>query len=289
MATVLNVREKPEGGGFLPRVDAEPSIVRAATVIVLVHGFNNSRREAAEQYDAIGRSLPAIEAAGQLCAFFWPGDKSWGPVSSLGYSMEIAPARKAGALLADFLAGVTPPGPWPLRVVLVCHSLGCRVGLEAIARSMSLRSPVEFDACLMAAAVPAGFVDADGRLRPGAEAARRTLVLFSTADRVLGVAFRIGEAFAFEGWFPEAVGWAGAPAGFWGPAAVSMTGYRHNDYWRGREAASRLAGLLGLAFARETGRRGLPVGQVDRAGRIPAANLGARRVPEFARHLPVRG
>jgi hypothetical protein len=275
----LNVREKDVGGGLLPRVDAPSSVITASTMLILIHGYNNTRKEAVSDYDSFVRQAPALEVSGQVCAFFWPGDRAWGPVSSASYALEITPAKASAALLGEFLAAVSPPGPWPLRVVLICHSLGSRVGLELVARAADSQTAVEFHACLMAAAVPVPFVEEDGRLRDAAEALRRVLVLYSRSDRVLGVAFRVGEALALEGWFPEAVGWAGAPSGLWGPAAVPMPGYGHSSYWPGQETVARVAAFLGRAEPYEVRGRALLSQDRPPARETLSSTIDSRSLP----------
>jgi hypothetical protein len=283
MLSSLSVREKDVGGGLLAAVDVPPSVITASTMVVLIHGYNNTRQDAATDYESFARQTPALGTAGQVCAFFWPGDRAWGPVSSASYPVEIKPAKASAALLAGFLSAVVPPGPWPLRVILICHSLGSRVGLELMAQAFDSEAAMEFQACLMAAAVPVRFVEECGPLRRPAEALRRVLVLHSRSDLVLGVAFRVGETLAFEGWFPEAVGWAGGPSGFWGPAAVSMPGYGHASYWPRQETAARVTTFLGKAGPREV-PNSVPLSQAAPIARTtPSAAIGTRSLPIPAR------
>ncbi len=286
MRSNLSVRERDVGGGLLPRVDVPPSVITASTAIIFIHGYNTTKKDAETEYDTFIHHAPSLETAGQACAFFWPGDRAWGPVSSASYPLEIKPAKASAALLAEFLAAVVPPGPWPLLVVLICHSLGCRVGLELVARTVGLEPAIDFRACLMAAAVPVRFVEERGALRRAADALRRVLVLYSRADLVLGVAFRVGEALAFEGWFPEAVGWAGAPSGLWGPAAVPMPGYGHGSYWPRQETATQVTAFLGRAGPHEIRGRALLCRDTPAARGTPLSAIDLRSLPRAGRDFP---
>ena len=60
MRSNLSVRERDVGGGLLPGVDVPPSVITASTVLVFIHGYNNTRKDAEGDYEALMRLAPAL-------------------------------------------------------------------------------------------------------------------------------------------------------------------------------------------------------------------------------------
>jgi hypothetical protein len=161
----------------------------------------------------------------------------------------------------------------------VAHSLGCRLTLELLQRFLQSMQQIQVvfgPVSLMAAAVPVGTAQRDGELG-GVIQAVKSQVLYSTADRVLQLAFPIGETAARDGFFPQAVGRHGNPS-VWSSPTLRMN-YAHGDYWPGKESASAVAAFLGapvhpLPMENAIAMHETPVsdGVVDR-GLPPAGDL----------------
>lgn len=283
----LSVRGRPVGGPVARDVTPPPERLPlvSSRLVLLIHGYNNTEADARSSYDTFLKTidLPGNALVGLVCAFFWPGDAAWGGLSGLSYPIEIGTARDAAGALHRFLARLRAPGGWPIEVVLVGHSLGCRLVLELASRFVSAGRPGSLRyraACLMAAAVPVPLMES--ALRPAAVAIERTVVLHSTRDTVLRFAFPIGETAAGEGFFPRAVGRYGEPrTGLWSERA-EMQGYEHGDYWARRESAEAVAGLLGLTVPRRPAAaslvpaRGLPLPGGIASRRVRERSISAR-------------
>jgi hypothetical protein len=280
-AVVLSARTEKKGGDVAERVWVKQGALAHPTrITLLVHGYNDPEDEALASYaEFLAHSgLDGTLAAGQVCEFVWPGDKRWGVLSAAAYPFEIGKARESAARLYEFLKGVQTANGWPLEVQLVCHSLGNRLLLELLERWLDDGSPpaLRFTACsLMAAAVPVPMVEDGGALGPAAGAPGKTLVLYSGSDAVLHWAFPPGETAAGEGFFPQAIGRAGEPAGRWSERA-QMAGYGHGDYWPGADSAKSVLAFLGGAPERALPEAAIP----EHALPEPAA-IGSRELPQW--------
>lgn len=283
MARALSVRAAAAGGPVAPEVQPRDFVPLRSRLTLLVHGYNNTQGAADQAYGAFLQlsGLESLPGAGQVCRFFWPGDARLGPLSFLSYPTELAPALESGARLHDFLQRLPVPGGWPLEVVLVCHSLGNRVGLEILRACLEAGNPggLRFPlACFMAAAVPVFRLEPGGSLERPARLASPSLVLCSRSDLVLTWAFPLGQTAAGDGFFPRAMGRGGEPgAALWGQAPVPMLGFGHSDYWTRLESAQQVVAHLGKAVARELPQSGiaprrLPEGAPRRSRELPNAN-----------------
>lgn len=263
----IDQREDDEGGRVLvpaaPRWRRPPGIAQdQRELLVLVHGFNNRRAEAAAAYAGLREQQRSLLGEPFFAAFeaalgddFWPGDADWGLfdfADALVYPQAVQTARdEVAPTLADYLRT-----RGDVQVVhFLAHSLGCRVALEAIGElAQHGGGPPVGKVCLMAAAVPVAMLCPGGRLEPALAHARETLVLYSPDDAVLAGAFPPGQtlAGAGEGFFPEAVGHAGSV-----PAAAvqreQIVGAGHGHYWghadttAARQAAEAVCHFFGFA------------------------------------------
>ena len=105
-----------------------------------------------------------------------------------GANQAVAAARAGGA-----------------RVAFVGHSLGCRVAMRAaqrLVRGVRVEKPTLDRLCLMAAAIDSDSLSKDESTsyRDVAEKADRIAVLASQEDRVLQVAYRMGDS--VQSWWP---------------------------------------------------------------------------------------
>ncbi|MSP48377.1 MAG: DUF726 domain-containing protein [Alphaproteobacteria bacterium] len=226
----------------------------ARNVLLLVHGFNNNRQAADSAFDALIHNLSGAMGPGNreldaLARFQWPGDAAVGPwpaMDFLGYPVDIERAREAAARLAAFLLDMlaTRGGQAPARLVIVGHSLGCRLILEAFDSLSGLGEPIRIDLlCMFAAAVPVALTEAGRRLATPPVASHRLLKCYSERDWVLRLTFPAGQTLArVMGIEPEAylepVGLHGNPTGFGTPR---RTQNGHGDYWADTELAGVLA------------------------------------------------
>ena len=137
------------------------------------------------------------------------------------------------------------------QVVLVAHSLGCRVALECLAEIRAQgddwTGAKVVATCLMAAAVPTPLCTAPGAYDTTLSDCCET-VLYSTHDRVLTTCFRPGQSLYGEK--GQAVGYEGMPSGRWNCLLHKgkNTAVGHGDYWTNGVVAHYLGGVLGGVY-----------------------------------------
>jgi hypothetical protein len=265
---LCDLRVAPEGGGVRAPATARATLDQLARrrCAFMVHGFNNHAGEAAHAYNGFrvqqlarvpGLSELALDR--RLADVHWPGDADWwGPTDQLDflvYPLAVAHARESAEQLAALIQHELPA----LEVVdFVGHSLGCRVILETLQRLHDAAVPVHVGrVVLMAAAVPADFLEPGGRFH---ELLWTLLgdgtvieVLHSNADTVLRYAFPAGQALAGEPSL-HALGLGGPSPLVPGYHATvhdeQIAGAGHGDYWghAGTAAAHRASALAGEAL-----------------------------------------
>jgi hypothetical protein len=188
----------------------------------------------------------------------WPGDavRFEGKRIYVVLPQGIYPSRvnhvvKWGAKLGTWLAECQAPAGGPCELVLVGHSLGCRLLLEALSTFPDPKRAGTNQIRLlmmMAAAVPVAHLKPGGRLRRAAEKAHQRDVMHSLNDGVLRFAFPPGQQaaeFGVGGLKPEAVGRKGNPhQGLW--TLEKSLGVPHGGYWKNPRTAHRLLQLLGI-------------------------------------------
>lgn len=242
----LSVRVEPERGGAVRPEVLDPAGVGTRAIrhlLILVHGFNNSRSAAEASFDRmIERLKPGLLASRvapeAVARFQWPGNAAVGPFAALdflGYPVDIERARDSavsfGRYLSDYVASAAPGS----RVSLIGHSLGCRLLLEMFARHLrAAPGGAGIDVvCLMAPAVPVDLATSGAPLAGTAATARVMLKAFSANDAVLRFAFPSGQLLAVAmniepAFYDEAVGLHGNPAGYGVPLP---TANGHGAYW----------------------------------------------------------
>ncbi|MEV4512282.1 alpha/beta hydrolase [Dactylosporangium sp. NPDC049525] len=254
---------------------------RSHRAVIMIHGFANSPAVAEQSYERLVAALSDNlwpTRPDRLAGFFgfhWPGDHRLPVVTQLSYATRVPAATASGQALGRLLADL----PRTTEVILVAHSLGCRVLLAALEWLMSQASGHGArisGVYLLAAAVPVGECASPQRF-----AARhpdsRYVVLHSHRDRVLGLTFGPGQ-FLFER-IAQAVGRYGAPDGDRWDQRVA-TGLGHSGYWRSPLIAERVARAVS-----PFGLHLLPVlpsytGVVDEEAWQPLVNeLDARHLP----------
>jgi pimeloyl-ACP methyl ester carboxylesterase len=176
----------------------------------------------------------------------WPGDKALYFGGPAAYPWLKNVAVDTGEALFQSVMAEHAVGRGSEELIIVAHSLGCRVTLEFLERLHRAGRPARLRrvvVILMAAAVP---VEMDTLIRRAVSASDSVVVLHSSSDWALKLWFRFGQTFAGEGHMPEAIGLNGLPhdpgwAGDW-----QMIGFGHSDYWVSNETAE----IIGLALRR---------------------------------------
>jgi pimeloyl-ACP methyl ester carboxylesterase len=218
--------------------------------ILLIHGYNVDESEGqnsmAQLRSALIEGCSALER--QILTVTWPGNASWLKGGSATYSRKVPVAAKAGRLLCQAILSEAEWGLGTRQLVVVAHSLGCRLTLEFLSHlSRAFRPPglEKVVVILMAAAVPI-------HLTPLLDAARSNadeiIVLHSTDDKVLRKWFKIGEPLTPEKRYVEAVGFAGNPHVPPWSYHRRMMGYDHDSYWTGAATADVIGERLSASF-----------------------------------------
>lgn len=201
--------------------------------ILLVHGYNVAERDGqssmAQLRSALTEGCPSL--ASQIMTITWPGNESWLRGGPAAYFAKVDVARQAGKLLCETIVSEHAAGLGSHELVIVAHSLGCRLTLEFLRHLNRLERPDRLQTVvvvLMAAAVP---VELDELFEAAHHNADQIVVLHSTDDKVLRRWFRLGQTVAGEGRFPEATGYAGNPHTPTWFFEKQMVGYDHGHYW----------------------------------------------------------
>jgi pimeloyl-ACP methyl ester carboxylesterase len=260
------------GGGqarYKPLGSEEVTQIRSR-LILLIHGYNTSQDDANAHYarfeDFLRRSADGW--ADDLCAVHWPGDESSRFASTLAYQSKVRMAELVGAALADFCAKKRTAWATPPRLIIVAHSLGCRLTLETLLQlAHNANSSLKVEVVLMAAAVPSSLVEAQGKLLPALSRVGQSLVLFSPADRTLQRPFTLMQARLGEP--GEAVGLNGAPEESWTERREMPEGYGHRRYWKDPEVVNLIARWLGAPVMSERPFRLLPLYEIAEEVGLP--------------------
>jgi hypothetical protein len=254
----LSVRSDASGGEVLPQIEGSLGAY-GSQIVFLFHGYNDSFAVASASYAAFLQNFPATanpltdkwKPAIHKC--FWPGDKSWGPVSFASYALELQPAKDSAKTFAYFLESLPAPGG-VLDIYFIAHSLGNRVVLELLNALQNAKAAIQFKGfCMMAAATPVALVESNGYLFRASKLSSTRRTLFSEADTVLHFAFPLGETAALEGFFPTAIGRFGQPQSNWTAEAEMFTtagpGYKHGDYWSDANTIPQISAFFGIPTA----------------------------------------
>lgn len=251
-----------EEGAIVPSADTYRSPNGRRRIYLLVHGFNNTPDQANESYTAFRERLEGAigpKLTEEIWEFYWPGyEESYTqiltvrtgrkPASSLitafFYYKQVPKAIRYGKLLGDYILQLHSELQ-ETEVILIGHSLGCRLILEALAhierRAPRWKVPAVL---LMAAAVPESAVDLGGALRAGVEFCPNRFALFSHRDWVLWACFPAGQLQAGDGGpAPKAVGWRGGPEGCW--TGRQRTHLFHGEYWENEVTTPSVVRLFG--------------------------------------------
>lgn len=219
--------------------------------ILLVHGYNVEERggqnSMAHLRSALAEGCPKLER--EILTVTWPGNASWLKGGPAAYFAKVPVAKGAGRLFGEHFAAEFRNRGGPRQLVIVAHSLGCRLTLEFLSHLNRATRPPRLKkviAILMAPAVPVELHDLLESARSNADS---LIILHSKDDKVLKRWFRLGQTVAREGRFPEAIGFAGNPHNPPWSYHRRMQGYDHGDYWTGQPTADVIGEQLGKYFS----------------------------------------
>lgn len=206
---VLDLRERDVGGavtaghlylddGTGPRdadgatLPAFTSVTRGREVVVLLHGYNNTRQQGHDSLVRFAQFLGTAGVTALMLAVLWPGD---GWAKALTYPFEGKDADDSAESLVKWIGSHVDQRA---RISLIAHSLGCRVAMrtaQLLAERQNSGTPGLGRVCLMAAAIDNDCLGREGVTcyRRGTLATERMAVLASEEDRVLGFAFPLGD------------------------------------------------------------------------------------------------
>lgn len=204
-AYLLDLRNQEVGGavtsGHLYRVEDGADIdwnarlpeftaaTRGKRLLVLVHGYNNSRRFGRTRLVRFCGMLAAGGSSDVMLSVLWPGD---GWAKALTYPFEARDADDSADALFRWLSTNAASDT---RVAFVGHSLGCRVVMTTAQHLARRGSPALDRICLMAPAIDN---DSLGRLgvtcyQDATLSTDRIAVLASEEDLVLHFAYPLGD------------------------------------------------------------------------------------------------
>ena len=259
----LSVRVNAAGPPVRDEVDPPSAALQlngSASALILIHGYNVSTTSARSVYSGFLEAINNVSGTRlslPVCQFMWPGDESNPVWSTATYATKIDVAIDSGRVLAKFLSQLLGPGGSPMNLHIVAHSLGNRVLMALLDRVALETNVLVQSVTMMAAAVPVELVVYPQPFFRCCMTPRRTLVLHSIADWVLGTVFPLGETIHGETIMPTAIGWLGNPAGNWTEHKAYNT-FMHGHYWIKAGPSNDVARLLGVATPRITASNATP-------------------------------
>lgn len=227
--------------------------VSGTHVLVLVHGYRNPVRSIARAYGLIERTLRSrglLEPPhyGHVLGFMWPGFKT-----RIGFFAAVSAANRSAASLRELLRVLKPHAK---TTDLQTHSLGARVGLQALAFE---NEGLWVDNLLLTApAVDNESLEPAQEFHDSLDSVRRCLVYHSSRDKVLRVGYRVGA-------LDRALGCTGP--GESGHGGVIVPGGARRRLLEVDQVAWRISRVGELLHPLETGTGGAPAPAVRRTAR----------------------
>jgi hypothetical protein len=185
MSTRREIEVVRQRSGWTPRVkgglgNETPSLLMGASrrIAILIHGYNTDPGEARDDYNQFRADLRQIgvrpDIYESIWNLYWPayvpkGNWGWwretmGKYISRGsYPLQLSKAKAIGEKLAIYFEQTPTLTGSRVQLVLIGHSLGCRLVLEILAHQAALTNRVP-GICLMAAAVPVFDVRAGAKI-----------------------------------------------------------------------------------------------------------------------------
>lgn len=245
MKYLLSFRESPKGGavarGVLTRADGQSrdpiaDLFLEKRVVFLLHGYNVDLKDGKEKLLRFADRLPSMQDAA-LVATLWPGDHWLGAFS---YPFEWRDARDTSAQLVRFI-GDNLRRNVPLS--FVTHSLGARVAMDTVRKICQIGFRIE-QICLMAPAIDDDSLSDVRVYLRATKHSRRVSVLSSVEDKVLKLAYPVGDllytlfyrgemwdqALGYHGPRPEPELGQSVPENVYHVAIPPLRGADHGDY-----------------------------------------------------------
>lgn len=311
------LREKTYGGGPLPKALEYPCgrLAQRREIVLLIHGFNVNVCSAGCSYDLFlsntsarigSRSAMVYWAGDTVSRFPAPGERP-GLGSKIISALSYPKQRKHAVLSAQLLSSLISSSlrlRTNVKLIIIAHSLGCRVALEFLNLLSALKNAKQISiplAVLMAPAVPLYAVLSGGHLRAAIETPDKVMIYRSMKDDILKWVFRPGQI--LERPFPE--GWPISTR-----SALGRNGFGvsrppnvqeeektcgHREYWSRPEIAREISQFYVagasrmLRSSRELQTRVIEVAQV------PGRRLHGRRITggthlsQVRKHCPACG
>jgi pimeloyl-ACP methyl ester carboxylesterase len=244
----LTLKFRSENAGGDLQLNPDPPFLTKSRVVLLIHGFNDTIKEANDAYsgfistqETIANYSPGGNFAPDrnFIEIFWKGD-DWGVASPLYYMKAIPNAAVTGTALANTLKTISRERGEIIEIMVVAHSLGTRLTLEMMKHLIGIAS-INISRIVFFAAATATFMmesEANSHgLRFGFDKclSEDALSLYSESDDVLKYTFPIGQTLATgdEGFYPTALGhelWSShlMPANL---VQKRNQNAGHSDYW----------------------------------------------------------
>jgi esterase/lipase superfamily enzyme len=231
--------------------------------VLLIHGYNVDEDEALKVLNEFKNTLsyfaPTLRPDIFTCT--WAGNWKVPALRPAAYPFMLRNARESSETLLELIQDWYARPTAPQELVIIAHSLGCRVTLEML-QAMAIKGRPgrlrRLVVVLMAAAVPTEHVDHGGALEQATPFADVRVVLHSGSDTVLSFWFGLGQTIARDGWFPEAVGLHGYPQSVRWTRTEQMRAFDHGDYWAELETAEMICELLGIPI-KQSAVSGVPL------------------------------
>jgi predicted alpha/beta hydrolase family esterase len=234
-------------------------------IYLLVHGFNNDENQAKVRYQAFRERVAQFigDDAERIWELYWPGYENvisqplrkhllpalaQNLYTATNYHKQVPKAIRFGKILGRYLLQLRAQFH-PTEVVLIGHSLGCRLILEAMAAMQSSRAERSRVPAilLMAGAVPVEHLRLSGNLDAAVRFPERRIALYSRRDTVLRWAFPEGQRLSGDGAYrAEALGLNGAPRECW--TARDQTMLKHGEYWASKSTTPNVVRLFGKSM-----------------------------------------
>ena len=155
----------------------------ASEVMIVVHGFNNSRDKAMNRFGVARQSLLQNDYKGAVVGFSWDADTQHDPYSMTGYRTGREHALDAGVRLARAIEKMKEACPL-MKVRLIGYSMGARVALESL---LTVKTTID-SIHLVGAAIDNEEVELGKRYGAAIErSAGRVFNYFSREDSKLGL------------------------------------------------------------------------------------------------------
>lgn len=196
MIYILDFRGSDVGGAVVPGrilqisrlsvpLGTEDDLRLESKITFLLHGYNVSRQSGIDSLLRLAEHLPSA-GDGAIVAVLWPGDH-W--TRGVSYPFEGNDADDSAAELARYIDLNIRRGT---ELSFVSHSLGARVVMGTVKRLIDEGYPIG-QICLMAAAIDDFSLARPDDYRVAVTSAERVAVLASEKDKVLMIAYPIGD------------------------------------------------------------------------------------------------